>query len=94
MDLRSIQGELVVNSNQVQQRKYDSFLRRAKISNSLSRSIEDWGAELEECFNLIDEWVCGGRADTRRLLRLYFVFYFIFCCGYRNLMAALLPAVS
>lgn len=50
MDLRSIQGELVVNSNQVQQRKYDSFLIRAKISNSLSRNIEDWGAELGGMF--------------------------------------------
>lgn len=50
MDLRSIQGELVVNSNQVQQRKYDSFLRRAKISNSLWRNIEDWGAELGGMF--------------------------------------------
>lgn len=30
MDLRSIQGELVVNSDQIWQRKYDSFLRRAR----------------------------------------------------------------
>ena len=40
----------------------------------------------EECFNLIDEWVCGGRADTRKLLRLYFVFYFTFCCGCRIIL--------
>lgn len=65
MDLRSIQGELVVNSNQVQLKKYDSFLRRAKISvyrEALKIGELSW----EECFNLIDEWVCGGRAKNKQ----------------------------